>query len=660
MPEPNKAVFLSYASQDAGAAQSICQALRVGGIEVWFDRSELRGGDAWDQKIRREIRECALFMPVISANTQARHEGYFRLEWRLADQRTHLMGKNRAFLMPICIDETRDTDADVPDSFAAVQWTRLPQGRTTAAFVDRAKRLLAPEQSPSASPTGASAAAHPRIVAGAKSRARLVLALVLAVAAVVAAGYLAMNHRSVPKVAATQPAAPAAIQMPAKSIAVLPFVDMSEKKDQEYFSDGLSEELIDHLTHAADLKVIARTSSFQFKGKNEDARTIAAALGVANLLEGSVRTAGHTVRITAQLIRASDGADLWSQVYDREMSDIFKIQDEIAGTVVEALKATMSGAAPSAPEEQNLEAYDLLLKGDFLYARHHPGDWEQAKEQYLRALQVDPNYALAWAKLGRIYVRFSGDESKARDALQRALAIDPNLAAAHRWTGRIFMNLHWDWRSAQSEFERASALDPNGPEGRNAHGDLVGMLALTTGQFAEVIPLVSKRLAQDPLDLNELWFGGWMQYFGGHLADAAVLQRRVLELDPAFGGAHGELSLTLLQMGQTAGALSEAQQEENEEDRLRSLALANWSLGRRADADAALGQLESRYADSSSYEIAGVRAYRGEVDSAMKWLERAYTVRASGMLFLKVDPLLRHLQGDSRYKALLGKMNMSL
>jgi hypothetical protein len=172
MPEPNQAIFLSYASQDAEAAQSICQALRAGGIEVWFDRSALRGGDAWDQKIRREIRECALFMPVISSNTQARHEGYFRLEWRLADQRTHLMGKTRAFLVPVCVDATRDAGADVPDSFAEVQWTRLPEGQTPAAFVERVRHLLTPDPSPD---TRAAPAPAPR-----RRRARLMAAGVTA------------------------------------------------------------------------------------------------------------------------------------------------------------------------------------------------------------------------------------------------------------------------------------------------------------------------------------------------------------------------------------------------------------------------------------------------------------------------------------------------
>ncbi|MGO9850010.1 MAG: TIR domain-containing protein, partial [Steroidobacteraceae bacterium] len=228
MTESKKAVFLSYASEDAAAALKICTALRAAGIEVWFDQSELRGGDSWDQKIRREIRDCALFIPIISANTQARTEGYFRLEWRLADQRTHLMGKSRAFLVPVCIDDTRDADADTPDSFAAVQWTRLIRGEPPHVFVERISRLLIPDEaSRSVTVRPATSSVFPL---------------------------------------ADRPAWPAAAAVSEKSIAVLPFADMSPARDHEYFSDGLAEALIELLTQVRDLRVPARTSSFSFKG----------------------------------------------------------------------------------------------------------------------------------------------------------------------------------------------------------------------------------------------------------------------------------------------------------------------------------------------------------------------------------------------------------
>jgi hypothetical protein len=268
----SQAVFISYASQDAEAASRICEALRAAAIEVWFDQNELRGGDAWDQKIRREIRERALFIPIISTNTQARPEGYFRLEWRLADQRTHLMGKSRAFLVPVCVDDTRDADADVPDSFAAVQWTRMPGGRTPPAFSARINALLGTTVTGSGSTSASVAPATKVDGAAAKATPRMRFgAIAVSILVLIGLAYVVVERSRLTKqtpvdqsVAAVAPA-PAAQAIPERSLAVLPFADMSEKKDQEYFSDGLTEELIEQLGRTPGLKVIARTSSFSFK-----------------------------------------------------------------------------------------------------------------------------------------------------------------------------------------------------------------------------------------------------------------------------------------------------------------------------------------------------------------------------------------------------------
>jgi TolB-like protein/lipoprotein NlpI len=678
MTESAKAIFLSYASQDAQAARRICDALRSAGVEVWFDQSELRGGDAWDRQIRRHIHDCALFVPIISSTTQSRLEGYFRREWKLAVDRTHDMADGKPFIVPVVIDDTNDQEAEVPDSFRAVQWTRLPEGQTPPAFVERVLRLLSPSQPRMplhSRPSAAPAAAAPASDAGHTSRRWRSTVLLIAAVAVIAAGYVAIDKLVLTKhVAEAKPVLVPAVQsvvpqstIPEKSIAVLPFVDMSEKKDQEYFSDGLSEELIDHLAHSADLKVIARTSSFQFKGKNEDVRTIAGKLGVANLLEGSVRTSGHTVRITAQLIRASDGTHLWSQSYDRQMLDIFKVQNEIASTVVEALKATMTGGATdSAGKERNIEAYNLLLKGNFFYERNHPGDFDLAIEQFQHALRLDPNYALAWAKLARAYIwqglspkySQSEQEAKARDALQRALAIDPNLAVAHRWLGRVYMNFRWDWPAAKHEFERAIALDPNGTEGSYAYYDLQIMTAFMTGRFDDVIRQQSDELTRNPLDTSSLFTLGWILIDGGQLEEAAAVQHRLLELDPAYSGAHAYAATTALLMGKFADALTEAQGETEEVSRLPILALVYWATARKTDADLALRQLESKFADVDAYDIGVVHAYRGDTDAALTWLERAYRQHEGSIVALKVDPLLRNLHGLRRYQALLDKMKI--
>ncbi len=332
---PAAAVFLSYASQDAEAAQRICDALRAAGVEVWLDKSELRGGDAWDRSIRQQIHDCALFVPIISQHTHERLEGYFRREWRLAVDRTHDMAEVKAFLVPVVIDGTSEQDPTIPEKFRELQWTRLPAGETPPAFVERMQRLLSGETSTTSRPhaplTGAPAVGRPQ--GSSWSRRALPMAAVAVVLAAVA--YLALEKPWAPKSAAFAP--------PPHSVAVLPFVNMSGDKEQEYFSDGLTEELLNSLAEINELQVAARTSAFSFKGQNTDIGTIARKLNVGAVLEGSVRRSANTIRITAQLINAVTGFHLWSKTYDRDLGDVLKLQTEIATAVAGALKVTLLG-----------------------------------------------------------------------------------------------------------------------------------------------------------------------------------------------------------------------------------------------------------------------------------------------------------------------------
>ena len=292
---------MRYASQDAEVAQRICEALKAVGVEVWFDQSALRGGDAWDASIRRQIKECALFVPIISTTTNARSEGYFRLEWKLAVDRSHLMAEDQAFLLPIVIDATLDANARVPERFRDVQWTHLPGGASSDVFAEHVHRLLsgAPVPAPS-----------PRATAPTASRAGV--------------------HEREPA-----------------SIAVLPFVNRSRDEEDEYFSDGLADELLNVLAKIRGLRVAARTSSFQFKGKNDDIALIGNKLNVKAVLEGSVRKAGNRMRISVQLVNVADGYHLWSETYDRTFDDIFAVQDDIAQSVVKELRATLLGGPPT-------------------------------------------------------------------------------------------------------------------------------------------------------------------------------------------------------------------------------------------------------------------------------------------------------------------------
>src|SRR5579862_8630842 len=465
------AVFISYASQDAEAAMRICDALRAAGIEVWFDQSELRGGDAWDQRIRREIRDCALFIPLISANTAARHEGYFRLEWDLADQRSHMIARNKAFIVPVCLDHTPESGADVPEPFQRVQWTRLPDGDTPPTFTARIVALLRA--------TGATASAVNSARSGTttgpvvplatfakltpRSR-RMVIALVGLVAVVIAfgvvGGFWLSKHNSAerPVAAETLALPPAMPDIPERSVAVLPFVDMSEKKDQEYFADGTAEEILNLLARVPGLRVPARTSSFYFRGKSEDIPTIARRLMVAHVLEGSVRKSGNHLRTTAQLVRADNGYHIWSETYDRTVEDIFKVQDEIAAEVVKALKISLGATElPRSVPVQNAEAHGLVLQGRFLMNRGAPDDWSRAVGYYQQAIQLDPASAPAWAGLSRaltLVAMSSGGLQTARalhearapalQAAERAVALDAKLTEGHEALAYVRYLFDWD------------------------------------------------------------------------------------------------------------------------------------------------------------------------------------------------------------------------
>jgi TolB-like protein len=410
--ELSHAAFLSYASQDQEAAERICEALRAAGVEVWFDQSELRGGEAWDRAIRERIHDCRLFIAVISAHTEARDEGYFRHEWKLAVERTHHMSDKKPFLVPVVIDDTRERGASVPEKLHEVQWTRLPGGETPPAFVERVCRLMSSEPS-SVAAMNSSASAVPGASIPIRPPVRWKAAFLgISAVAVVGLGWLLADRllRSKPAGAgsasapAGQAAAPstAAFNPPPHSIAVLPFVNMSGDKEQEYFSEGLTEELLNSLSRINALQVAARTSSFSFQGEHPDIATVAHKLNVAAVLEGSVRRSAHTVRITTQLVNGVTGFHVWSQTYDRDLGDILQLQSDIATAVASALKVTLLGDEESKIElggTRNPAAFDAYLRATKTYWAHFSNlkDTEPAIAGYTEAIRLDPDYALAYS-----------------------------------------------------------------------------------------------------------------------------------------------------------------------------------------------------------------------------------------------------------------------
>jgi TolB-like protein/Tfp pilus assembly protein PilF len=662
--DPAKAVFLSYASEDADAAKHICDALRVAGIEVWFDQTELRGGDAWDQKIRQQIRDCALFVPIISAHTQARPEGYFRLEWKLAVDRTHLMVAEKAFLVPVAVDATPEPEALVPAQFREVQWTRIQSGAVQVAFVDRIAALL---NKPVASNVGSPARAVDHTAA--KRQPIILIALSFAAVAVLVAATAMRGgwlwHKPVPELEASTASTTVAISpttIPEKSVAVLPFVDMSERKDQEYFSDGLSEELIDMLTKVPDLRVPARTSSFYFKGKQATISEISKALGVAHVLEGSVRKAGKTLRVTVQLIRADNGYHLWSETYNREVSDVFKLQDEIAEAVVGILKVKL--LVPPSLEgsrgTKNLAAYGEFLLGRQFMNRRRLDDLRRAVDAYSKATELDPTYAAAFAELviAQVYLSdLTGDElgrNKAEATADRAVELAPERAEGYSARGWLRTVLKWDWAGAEDDLRKATALDPTDSVALNR----LCSLRTDLGRLQEAIACARRAIELDPLAAKNWTDLSDMYTALGDYAAARTAANRALEIQPddPFALIH-RAEIDLIE-GRASEALQFYGKVDPEALRLMGTAMAEHALSHEAASDAALGILVEKYADSAAFQIALVHAWRGKNPLALDWLERAYRQRDGGLEGVKTDALLRGLRGEQRYKALLQKMGL--
>jgi len=1089
MSESPRAVFLSYASQDAEAAQRLCDALRAAGVEVWFDRNELVGGDAWDAKIRGQIADCALFVPIISANTQARREGYFRLEWKLAAQRTHMISDDTPFLLPVVIDDTRDADARVPAEFKNVQWTRLAGEGSFATFCARVSQLLGREEesspqpaekrpnshaggarrsawspgrvtwmvggtllagasvwlvlrmfAPTTSAPRANAAASettaPRIspaealVAKARplvgevnanranleaasellsqavaldpqsasawglwaqldcflvrwsmdrrvtrleeARRKVARALALdgqnrdallgqamilvfsgsdaataeaetvlrrflerfpedpeglvrladvlrmsgrvdeAIALcqrveelpgsfalgaenrglaeylggrpddalatfnrVLARGtyfqslrikaliesewtgdlaaaaasvqqlpsatlledfaaaaalqvyrfrrehersvellrslsrdYLRSNILSGPRslflgdaqAMAGRPAAAAvawtdALQVverslaanpgdrverywraallarlgrreearkefqtvvqlfdgefpllaawpltqhylgleddalarleqqfvrprtpptmltsaglrldplfdayralprfqaiaaraesdprfgpvrrtetgaasvaPAsrdeKSVAVLAFANLSEDKSNEYFSDGVSEEVLNVLAKVPGLKVSARTSAFYFKGRNVPIAQIAQQLGVAYVVEGSVRKAGDKVRITAQLIKAADGFHVWSETFTRDLKDVFAVQDEIARLIAQALEVKL--ARGTARGEVDPANYERLLEARSWARRESNADWRRAVEIYRETLARDANQVDAWAELARTYVqlgRFGGMPvndamREARAAAQRALELDPNHVTGLVALGWVQRTADWDWRGARRSFERALELAPGNP---SVMAD-AAVLFTNIGRRAEAVDLGRRAAAADPLNARVQTGLGFVLGMGGDFEAALVPLRRAVELAPAIEEARAHMARALLLLGRVDDAAEVIRGEPNEAFRTNVEAIIAARRGNRARSEQLLQQLIRDHGDELPTYVANVYAQTGRLDEAFQWIDRALARRDSGVVWAKSNAYLTDLRADPRYDAVLRRLGLA-
>jgi TolB-like protein len=569
-PPTPRAVFLSYAREDSEAVRRIADALRAFGVEVWFDQNELRGGDAWDQKIRIQIRTCTLCVPVISAATQSRGEGYFRREWKFAVERTHDMAAGVPFLLPVVIDETAESDALVPDEFMRVQWTRLPHGVPTSNFVEQVKHLLEAPGKPIVEAGRARGATNPAAGAG---HSRPVVAglgeagspgsaapatrnglpgwiwglLAVVVVGIAVGGWVLKKPESGPAPAPAKavaemspaPVAAAAPKVDDKSIAVLPFENMSEEKDASaFFADGIHEDILTNLALVHELRVVSRTSVMPYRTTAKSIRQIAQELGVAYILEGSVRRAGSKVRVTGQLIRAATDEHVWAKAYDRDINDVFAIQAELAQAIATALETALSPQEKQLLDRrptQNLAAYDAYLKAREL-RQSNAGSSQESEPLLQEAVRLDPKFALAWAELASAmtqayfndYDHSDARLARAKAAIDTAVKLAPDDPDIIERLGDYYYYGYRDYERATEQYLRLAVLRPNDAA---VFGSL-GFIHRRQGRWAEALAELHRAADLEPRDLR---FGHtFVQLALGlnRYEDAAAMQKRISALFP--------------------------------------------------------------------------------------------------------------------------------
>jgi adenylate cyclase len=649
-PTLSREVFISYASQDKTVADAVCEALERAGVACWIAPRDVAPGKFYAESIVHAIDSAKVIVLVLSQNGSASQHVVREVE--RASSKRHPVVSLRLDTAPL--------PAGLEYFLNTSQWMDA-----SAIGVDRAlPRLVDAVKSALAQPSAAARVnpSPPATTKMGQRRSRIFVALAVVIAVALAALYapklwLAKHGPT------EQPTTATTTAISDKSIAVLPFTDMSEKHDQEYFGDGMAEEILDLLTKIPGLTVIGRTSSFQFKGKNADLRTIGTQLNAAYVLEGSVRKSGSLVRITAQLINTRTGAHEWSETYDRPIGDVLKLQDAIAATVVRELQLTVAPDYLSPRSTvKNVGAYDLMLRGRHALDRGDKEGWDEAATLFQQALDRDPTSADAAAALAQTYwaqallgfLPPAAGFEQARRAVTNTLKLDPKNVHAHYVLGMIHVEYDWDWAAAGREFQQATILGAGSVDVLRGEA----ALSLTLGRWDDALRQTKAALAQDPLNIFALQDLSWIQECRGRLPEAEAAARRVLDIRPTSAYGHSNLGHVLLERGDRDAALIEMQQETTDDGKQQGLAIVYYALGRTADSDAALAGMLKDQADGNALGIAEVYAFRGKTDEAMHWLEHAYSQKEPYLFTIKSDKLLKNLESDPRYKAFLRKMNL--
>jgi len=652
-PRPGS-VFISYASADAAVANTVVATLENHGVGCWIAPRDVRAGALYAEAIVRAISDTQALVLVLSANSVASaHVG----------KEVERASSKRRPVIALRIDEAPLSPA-LEYFLSESHWIDARAGGMDAALAKLIAAIREPQRTaPGVIPIGATGvSAGPAPGARPKSRNRMLFAAGLAVL-IMTLSVLLVARWIGKQSAARQSTTAATGVVGDKSIAVLPFTDMSEKKDQEYFADGIAEEVLDRLAKVPGLKVVGRASSFQFNGRSADLASIGTALGVAYLLEGSVRKDADRVRVTAQLVQARTGSQRWSDRFDSDLVDVLNVQDTIAIEIARALQiAVEADTVPrsTVKSPQVLEAYLRGLESENRQSRESS---EAAVADYQQALTLDPAFAPAAIGIARVE-SFIGAEGwlptrtafeRAREAAQLAQRLTPKSPEPHVWMARIHTYHDWDWAGADRELQLAFALGP-----RDTYGAQIAcQLAAARGQWDEARQLAIEAIELDPLSPDAHMFLGWNVYLHtGQLPEAEQSFRRGLRIAPKWGAGQYFLGEALMLQGRLEAALAEFQKENVDDGRLEGSAMALFAAGRKAESDSQLAEAIRRNGTSWPSETARTYAFRGEKDRAFEWLDRAYELRDPDIYTFKGDPLFKNLENDPRYKAFLRKMNL--
>ncbi len=446
------------------------------------------------------------------------------------------------------------------------------------------------------------------------------------------------------------------------SIAVLPFVNMSSDPEQEYFSDGLSEELLNLLAKIPDLQVAARTSSFSLKGKELQMAEVGEILKVAHVLEGSVRKSGNQIRVTAQLIHADDGYHMWSETYDRQLDDVFAIQDEIAAEVVDKLRVTLLGDVPKVIETDP-EAYALVLQARQLDRQGSGESWEKAVVLYERALEIAPNYAPAWSGLSEVYSKQASNMTDvsiaqrfrlAREAAEKAIELDPGYAKGYAQLSNSLLQTNADLEEAARYLGRALELDPTNPDILN----LATTMLRGTARLEEAVDVMEYLVARDPVNPTHHFYLGLYNQYLLRTDEAINAYRTTLTLSPDRVGVQASLAAALMTKGDLEAAL-EAVEKEKSVWKAIVLPMVYHALGRQEESDAALADLIEQDAHDAAYNIAYVYAHRGEPDRVFEWLDKAIQTNDPGLQDTPIENLFIPVHDDPRWMPFLQRIGRS-